>query len=234
MKKLIAIAVVCMFAVTGLSSASYALHNAKGNMGRTCPRMELGIRVTMRTLWNDHVSYTRNYIISSLANLEDSDAVAKRLLKNQDDIGAAIRMYYGSKASNKLSSLLKEHIMIATEVVKGAKTGNEEELKKADEKWHANADDIATFLSDANPNWSKEELTEMLYRHLELTTGEVTSRLKKDWTADIGFYDKGHKHMLAFADMLSDGIVKQFPSRFMMKDWSQQQEDQENRGCPAR
>ena len=80
--------------------------------------------------------------------------------------------------------------------------------------WNANADDIAVFLSGANPNWAKKDLTDMLYKHLEFTTGEVVSRLHKDWVADISFYDKGHMHMLMFADMLTDGLVKQFPDKF--------------------
>ena len=78
----------------------------------------------------------------------------------------------------------------------------------------ANGDDIATFLSAANPNWLKKDLTEMLKKHLELTTGEVVSRLKKDWEADTNYYDKGHMHMLMFADILTDGIEKQFPKKF--------------------
>jgi len=70
-------------------------------------------------------------------------------------------------------------------------------------------------LSGANPNWAKKDLADMLYKHLEYTTGEVVSRLHKDWTADISFYDKGHMHMLMFADMLTDGVVKQFPDKFI-------------------
>lgn len=81
-------------------------------------------------------------------------------------------------------------------------------------KWHENADDIAAFLSGANPNWKKEDLTDMLYKHLDLTTAEVVSRLKKDWAADIDAYDKGHVHMLMFADVLTKGIARQFPKKF--------------------
>ncbi len=168
----------------------------------------------MRKLWDDHVSYTREYIISNLANLDDKDAVAKRLLKNQDEIGAAIKPFYGSDASKKLTDLLHEHIMLAADVVNAAKTNNSDTLKQAQQKWSANADEIATFLSNANPNWSKDDLAKMLNTHLELTTGEVTSRLKKDWNADIAFYDKGHTHMMMFADYLTQGIVKQFPEKF--------------------
>ena len=110
--------------------------------------------------------------------------------------------------------LLRDHIMIATEVVKAAKTGNNQDLTMASRKWTANADAIAAFLSDANPAWAKQDLMDMLHRHLDLTTGEVASRLKKDWVEDINNYDKGHAHMLMFADELTAGILKQFPDKF--------------------
>ncbi|RWC45929.1 MAG: acetylglutamate kinase [Mesorhizobium sp.] len=168
----------------------------------------------MRKLWEDHITYTRNYIISALAGLPDSDDVAKRLLQNQDDIGDAVKPYYGDAAGQKLAILLKDHIKIATDVVKAAKSGSKNKLAAAQKKWTGNADDIAMFLSKANPNWSEQDLKEMLHKHLELTTGEVVGRLKRDWVADIKSYDEGHVHMLKFADMLTDGIAKQFADKF--------------------
>ncbi|RWC27536.1 MAG: acetylglutamate kinase [Mesorhizobium sp.] len=168
----------------------------------------------MRKLWEDHITYTRNYIISALAGLPDSNDVAKRLLQNQDDIGDAVKPYYGDAAGQKLAILLKDHIKIATDVVKAAKSGSKNKLAAAQKKWTGNADDIAMFLSKANPNWSEQDLKEMLHKHLELTTGEVVGRLKKDWGADIKSYDEGHVHMLKFADMLTDGIAKQFADKF--------------------
>jgi len=85
---------------------------------------------------------------------------------------------------------------------------------KGQERWKKNADEIAVFLGGANPNWPVQTLKDLLYMHLELTTAEVVSRLKKDWAADIAAYDKGHAHMLMFADALTDGILKQFPKKF--------------------
>ncbi len=172
------------------------------------------LRSAMRTLWEDHIVYTRNYIISALAGLEDGDSVAKRLLRNQDDIGNAVKPYYGEPAGHKLAALLKDHILIATEVVKAAKAGNKEQLGSAQKKWSANGKEIAAFLSAANPNWPKQTLESMLEEHLVLTTREVVSRLKKDWDADIKSYDMGHIHMLMFSDMLAEGIAKQFPEKF--------------------
>lgn len=167
-----------------------------------------------RKLWIDHVSWTRNFIISSIASLEDKDAMAERLLKNQDDIGNSIKPYYGDEAGNKLSALLREHILIASQVVDAAKNGNNSDLKKYNQLWYENADKIANFLSNANPNYSNKELRDMLYKHLDLTKNEAISRLNRDWKSDVDAYDKGEDHMVMFSDMLSDGIVKQFPKSF--------------------
>ena len=169
---------------------------------------------SMRKLWEDHITYTRNYIISALGDLADAQAIAGRLMQNQEDIGNAIKPYYGDAAGAKLTELLKDHIKIATEVVKAAKAGQKPELDAAQKKWSANGKDIADFLSKANPAWPKATLETMLQKHLDLTTGEVVGRLNKDWAADIRSYDEGHAHMLMFADALTDGIAKQFPEKF--------------------
>lgn len=213
MKRLVLMGISILFAATVMSNISYAAPK-KGKMAPTMKMPAVELRTAMRKLWEDHITWTRNYIVSSLSDLEDSGKVAERLLKNQDDIGDAIKPFYGDEAGNKLTALLKDHIIIATEVVKAAKAGNNEDLMKASDKWTANADDIAVFLSGANPNWPQAVLKDMLHKHLEYTTGEVTSRLKKDWAADIDSYDKGHMHMLMVADALAGGIVKQFPNKF--------------------
>ena len=159
--------------------------------------------------------YTRNFIISALAGLEDTDKIAERLLRNQDDIGNAIKPIYGEEAGQKLAALLRDHILIAADIVKAARTGDNDGVANGQKRWTENADDLAVFLSDANPNWPLDTLKDMLDAHLAFTTTEVVSRIKKDWASDIAAYDKGHAHMLMFADMLTNGIVKQFPKKFM-------------------
>src|SRR6185437_7119282 len=109
-----------------------------------------------------HIVYTRNYIISFVAGLPDTNLVAQRLLKNQVDIGNAIKPYYGTEAGDKLTSLLKDHIMEAVDLLKAAKAWNTTGVAAAEKKWNSNADQIATFLSNANPNWSKADLKSML------------------------------------------------------------------------
>jgi hypothetical protein len=214
--KKIMLAALLVLTVTAVSAALPApqmmMKGKGGGPMMAKPAMEL--RTAMRKLWEDHITWTRLYIVSALAGLEDVGEVAKRLLANQDDLGNAIKPYYGDAAGLKLAQLLRDHILIATEVVKAAKMGDSTELTAAQKKWTANADEIAAFLSQANPNWPLATVSEMLHKHLEMTTDEVVARLKKDWAADVAAYDKGHNHMLMFADILTEGIVKQFPAKF--------------------
>ncbi len=135
-------------------------------------------------------------------------------MKNQEDIGNAIKPYYGDEAGNKLGALLKDHIANAGKLVEAAKTGDQANFKKINTEWYKNADDIAQFLSTSNPNYNEKELKEDLYMHLQFVTDQVTARLKKDWAADITAYDQGEDHMIKFADNLSIGIKKQFPEKF--------------------
>jgi hypothetical protein len=187
-----------------------------GSMGKAAvyTQSAVDLRLAMRKLWEEHIVYTRNFIISALGGLEDTGKVAERLLRNQDDIGSAIAPLYGEDAGKKLASLLREHILIAADIVTAAKAGDNDGVAKGEARWTKNADDISVFLAGANPNWPVQTLKNMMYKHLALTTTEVVSRLKKDWPADIAAYDEGHAHMLMFADALTDGIVKQFPKKF--------------------
>ena len=186
------------------------------NAVSTCPSQMAvcDFKSAMRKLWSDHVSWTRMYVISAVANLEDTRFVADRLLRNQDDIGNAIKPFYGDQAGDQLAGLLRQHILLAVDLVNQAKAGNKEKLAAAEKKWFANADDIATALSTLNPNLPKKAVTDMLYKHLRVTEQEVTYRLNKNYNSDIAAYDQILKDILAMSDEISEAIIKQFPDKF--------------------
>ena len=168
----------------------------------------------MRKLWTDHTVWTRDYIVAAVDDRPDAQAAANRLMKNQEDIGNAVAAYYGDAAGQQLTSLLKQHIAIAVDLIKAAKAGDQAAQKQATDKWQQNAVDIATFLSKANPNWPDSVLVNMMKMHLATTTDEVVARLTHDWEADVRAYDAVYNHILMMADALSDGIAKQFPEKF--------------------
>jgi hypothetical protein len=168
----------------------------------------------MRKLWTDHVAWTRDYIVAALADQPGAQASANRLLKNQEDIGNAVGKIYGDAAGKQLTTLLKEHITIAVDVVKAAKAGDKPGLQQADGRWQKNGDQIADFLSKANPHLPRATLAGMMKMHLSTTTNEVVARLNKDWEGDVRAYDAVYDHILKMSDALADGIVKQFPEKF--------------------
>lgn len=169
----------------------------------------------MRKLWEDHATWTRLYIVSALAGLPDKDVTAQRLLQNQTDLGNAIKPFYGDEAGTKLTALLRDHILIAAELIDAAKAGDKTKQDDATKRWFTNADEIAGFLSGANPkNWPPADAKKMMHDHLDLTTAEVVAHLKKDWAGSVAAYDKVHHQILHMADMLSSGIEAQFPNKF--------------------
>lgn len=166
-------------------------------------------------LWLDHIYWTRLYILDAVEDLPDKKQTLDRLLQNQKDLGAAIEPYYGKENGAKLADLLKTHILISDEVVKAAVKDDKAALKQADARWHANADDIAQFLSMANPeNWTFKEMQKMMYDHLKLTTEEAVGIIKRKWAGNIKKFDEVEKQILNMSQGLADGIIKQFPEKF--------------------
>jgi len=146
--------------------------------------------------------------------LSDADATAARLLHNQEEIGDAVAVYYGEAAGKQLTNLLKQHIMIAVELVTAAKSKDEAKVQRHSKDWTANADEIARFLAGANPNWPEATVRDLLHLHLELTTKEALAYRDHKWGEAIQCVDDIYTEIYTLSDALADGIVKQFPDRF--------------------
>jgi hypothetical protein len=169
----------------------------------------------MGKYWEDHITWTRLYIIAALSDSPDLPETTQRLLQNQVDIGNAIRPFYGDAAADRLTALLREHILIAADVVASAKANDPAGLDANMQRWQANADEIGDFLGAANPRqWPPATMKSMMRQHLDLTTQEVVARLHHDWSGDIAAYDRVHLHILVLADVLTNGIEAQFPAAF--------------------
>lgn len=202
----------------------------------------LAFNQAMRKLWSDHVVWTRLYIIEAVDRSPVSEALTKvasgvveqigtaiggavqlvsagdaaaiRLLKNQEEIGKAIVPFYGEDAGRKLTSILKQHILIAVELVSAAKAGDKATFEKKDKQWDDNAREIARFLAGANPSWPEADVYDLLDQHLRLTKQEATARLKHDWATDVKTFDDIYTEAMVIADTLASGIQQQFPDRF--------------------
>jgi len=206
--KRVVVVAVCAVLAAGSARAADKKAAAKDSAAAAALKQD------MRKLWTDHVVWTRDYIVAAVGDQPDAQAAATRLMKNQDDIGGAVAKYYGDPAGRQLTSLLKQHISIAVDLIKAAKAGDKAAQQQADTKWQKNGEEIADFLSKANPNWPRATLADMMKKHLSTTTDEVVARLSKKWDEDARAFDAVYDHILHMSDALADGIVKQFPEKF--------------------
>lgn len=141
----------------------------------------------------------------------------------------AFKPYFGEAAGNQLTALLRRHILGAVDVLVAAKAGDEDKLATAVAAWYANGQEIADFLSAANPKyWPQAKTRALMREHLDTTLKEATDRLKGDFAADIKDYDVVHHHILVMADFLSCGVISRFPDKF-----GQGPHSHENALCPC-
>jgi hypothetical protein len=204
-------ALIGVVALAGFISASANVNTAHTSANRSAN----AFRNDMRKLWEDHITWTRLVIVSVAADLPDAGPTVQRLLQNQTDIGDAVKPFYGEAAGNQLTALLRDHILIAADVLSAAKAGDNGAFNNAKARWYANGRDIAAFLSRANPeNWPLAAMRAEMQMHLDLTLEEASARLRGDFAADIAAYDHIHDHILGMADILSNGIINQYPGQF--------------------
>lgn len=171
---------------------------------------QLNLMNTFRQLWEQHIMWTRSFIISTASNLGDLDLVTKRLLHNPIDFSNVLRSFYGEEKANEFRMLLEQHLLIAADLVNAAKRGDTAIVNIIEKKWYENADNIATFLASINPYWNKEKWQTLLYDHLKMTENEAVSRLNSRYLNDIKEYDAIENEALTMADYMSSGIMIQF------------------------
>jgi hypothetical protein len=192
-------------------------HGHPGGPDPLVPRTprQVAFHDRMRRLWTDHALWTRLAIVTFAGGTAGFGANADRLLANQTDIGNAVKPFYGAGAGNRLTGLLREHILIAVELLQAAKAGDNAAFEAARVRWYANADVIADFLAAANPRfWPRAGLRAAMRAHLDQTLTEASHELTGEYAKSVADYEEIQTHILAMADLLSSGIMRQFPHRF--------------------
>lgn len=168
----------------------------------------------IRTLWEQHVFWTRLTINSIAGRLPDEKLTTERLLRNPKDFAVLLEPLYGAAAAARFSQLFTDHLVIAAQLVNALQAGNSAEADQLNKRWHENADELSLFLSQINPYWSEEEWKKMLYEHLKLTAEEAATRLAGNYEQNIALSDQIESQALVMADMMTHGIIRQFPSAF--------------------
>ena len=217
----VAVTLVVLALSTGVVALVLASSGSAANQSPAASKSPLAstkaraLHDQMRRLWEDHGAWTHMVIVSFVGNLPNLSAEEHVLLHNQVEIGNAVKPYYGKAAGDKLTRLLKEHILGAVRVLKAAKSGSASRLKKAERAWFANGREIADFLHSANRRFiPRKAAREMMRVHLDQVIQQATDELEGHYRASARDYKPYITHILMMADTISGGIIKQFPGRF--------------------
>jgi len=177
-------------------------------------RQEVELMYEMRKLWENHILWTRMAIISTVEKSPDEELVMNRLLRNPSNFAIILKTFYGDEKASKFEELLTNHLLIASELVKAAMSGDKIATMDAERRWYAKVDELTAFFASINPYLSEKLWKEMLYEHLALTKAEAINRINNYYAADILVYDKIQTQALNMADLISEGIIRQFPDLF--------------------
>lgn len=173
----------------------------------TCRQMEL--RNQLRKLWEQHVFWTRLFIISTAGCLGDVELVTRRLLRNPGDFALVFLPFFGRNAACRFRNLFTEHLTIAGDLVNAAKCQDTAAADAARRKWYANADELAKLFAEMNPHWSERKWRIMLHTHLEMTEKQAALRLAGHFAEDIQIFDRIEEEALKMADYMWEGILLQ-------------------------
>lgn len=179
-------------------------------MRKSVSQRQINLMNQMRLLWEQHVYWTRFFIISTAASLADLPDVTNRLLENPGDFAAALTPFYGARIAARFEALLREHLLIGGDLVTAAKNQDTAKVDEDRRKWYLNADEIARFLADINSCWNEAKWRSMLYDHLEMTEQEAVLRLSGRFAEDIRMFGRIELEALKMADCMSEGIRCQF------------------------
>lgn len=203
-----AVSPVALLLAVGLNCAGCA---AAGETTPVVLTTEYALRDDMRQLWAAQATWSRVVIVSTVAGLEDTPAATDRLLRNGSEIADAFRPFYGGPAAYRLHALLNDHVTGLREVIASTMAADNAGLEAARTLWYANADELARFLADLNPNWGYYELWRMFRTNLDATVSETMARVGGHWDVDVTAHDAVVSSTRPIADGLADGITMQFP-----------------------
>lgn len=174
------------------------------------------LHAAMRGLWQGHIVATRDYALAvhagSAAAQQKSEAAA---IDNARQIADAVGGFYGASAADTTLKALGGHWAGVKALTLAAKAGNPAAEQKAMDDLATNAAAIAQFLAGANPqNWTVSQLQGGLLMHAGDHKQQVDAMMANAPAAQQArlWADMQH-HMGMIADVLSDGLARQFPTQ---------------------
>lgn len=184
-------------------------------------------RMDSRSLWTRYSLGMINYSVSSFGNMASTPAVERNLNRNAADVGTFFVPYYGITAGTKIGSLLTVILKNGVKVVETIKN-NQTEIEVYKNIWSRQIDELADYLNQLNPGqYPRDLLAEMFTKLTNFWVEDFIARFTNDFAADsvaldnilkvsvTGIPNHVNKGYSSIADILSRGVIAQFPFSFV-------------------
>jgi hypothetical protein len=169
----------------------------------------------LRKLWAEHAFWMRQYVVSYFNGSADVKDTTKRLLKNQEQIGRSLGMWYGDKNGARIADIMKNQLIAFGDMLNGMVSKDKGLSVAGEKKWNDNTEKLVDFLVEQNSKWGRVELSQHLKQYNEMMTNMAINRFRKKHNDEINSFDKAYTHaMNDVADVLTKGIVRQHPEQF--------------------
>lgn len=210
-----------VLAMAIVMSVSFAeiMPPARSQAAAPNPAKVAQLKLALRDLYVNHIFWVRDLVISTRlgekAAVKEADEYGE---KNANAIGHSIDPFYGQAAGGKFATLFVGHYSAVKDYLNAAFKNNfkgSAALKKAAlDKLTKNANEIAAFLSSANPNLPKATVYGLLVTHAQQHVMSIDATAKKDWAGEADMWDPMVKHIYTISDAVADAIAQQFPNKF--------------------
>lgn len=208
------IATAILAAFIGLGTPAYAQHAGHEAALPNATKVSQ-TDAALRDLWIGHVFWVRNVVVNTLdGNSGAAKAAESEVVANAKAIAAAIEPFYGKSAADKLFGLLAGHYGAVKQYLEATAVGSQAQQDAATKILTANAAEIATFLSGANPHLPFDALNGLLLAHGGHHLQEIQQLKDRQYAAEAQTWAAMTKHMYAIADALTGALAQQFPAKF--------------------
>jgi hypothetical protein len=172
------------------------------------------LRVTLDRLLGEHLVLAAETMRAGLARTVDFDAARQALAGNSSDLQAAIATYYGAEAGQQFGQVWREHVDAYVAFIQAVAADDAAARTASLDRLHAYHDQIAAFLSSANPYLDAADVAALIRRHVQALISQVESAEAGDHERTIATIRGAYAQTFEVGDALAMAIAQQFPDRF--------------------
>ncbi len=143
----------------------------------------------MARAWGEHVMLVHMYLVSALNDLPDLTAIMNRMERNVGEITNLFANDLPMETRNTLREMLMQHEQTFSELLSDLRSGNEQGYQENVRRWFEQGNELADFLSRANPAYRRRDLNRYFGDHLQLLLDMANEYWNGDYEKSMQTFD---------------------------------------------